>query len=49
MLAKAKGGALSWIKRGCLGAAAALTFIQLLLLPVIPNELPANVRVAPRW
>ena len=49
MLAKAKGGALSWIKRGYLGAAAALTFIQLLMLPVIPNELPAKARVAPRW
>jgi magnesium-protoporphyrin IX monomethyl ester (oxidative) cyclase len=49
MLAKAKGGALSWIKRGYLGAAAALTFLRLLLLPVIPNELPANIRIAPRW
>jgi magnesium-protoporphyrin IX monomethyl ester (oxidative) cyclase len=49
MLAKAKGGVVSWIKRGYLGAAAALTFVRLLLLPVIPNELPANIRVTPRW
>jgi magnesium-protoporphyrin IX monomethyl ester (oxidative) cyclase len=47
--AKAQGGALGWIKRGAIGAAAAATFARLYLLPTRPNALPQQVRVAPAW
>jgi magnesium-protoporphyrin IX monomethyl ester (oxidative) cyclase len=47
--AKARGGLAGWATRiGC-GAAAALTFARLYLLPVKSNELPATVRMAPAW
>jgi magnesium-protoporphyrin IX monomethyl ester (oxidative) cyclase len=47
--AKAEGGVVGLLKRGGYAIAAAATFVQLLLLPVIPNVLPENPRVAPRW
>ena len=47
--AKARGGIAGLLKRiGC-GAAAAVTFLRLYTLPVTPNELPQNVRLAPTW
>ena len=47
--AKARGGVIGALRRiGC-GAAAAATFLRLYLLPVTPNELPQNVRLAPTW
>ena len=47
--AKARGGPLSWLNRLGLGAAAALTFVRLYLLPVQRHALPATVRIAPAW
>jgi len=47
--AKARGGLPGLIKRlGC-GAAAALTFARLYLLPVRRHDLPEQVRMAPVW
>jgi magnesium-protoporphyrin IX monomethyl ester (oxidative) cyclase len=46
---KQKGGFFSAIKRGGLALAAATTFLQIYLLPVVPNELPVNIRLAPVW
>ncbi len=48
MRAKKQGGVLNFFKRGALAVGAAATFVQLLLQPVLPNELPAQIRVAPR-
>ncbi len=47
--AKQQGGAIGWLKRGGLAAAAAATFARLYLLPTRPNEIPREVRVAPAW
>jgi magnesium-protoporphyrin IX monomethyl ester (oxidative) cyclase len=47
--AKKEGGFVNLLKRGLYAAGAALTFVQLLLLPVVPNVLPAEMRVVPRW
>ena len=47
--AKAKGGAFSLLKRVGCGVAAAATLVQLYLTPVVKNELPADVRMAPAW
>jgi magnesium-protoporphyrin IX monomethyl ester (oxidative) cyclase len=47
--AKAKGGLGGLLTRAACAVGAAATFVRLLLLPVIPNALPQNIRVAPRW
>ena len=47
--AAAQGGLVGRLKRVAYGAAAALTFGRLYLLPTIPNEIPAEVRLAPAW
>lgn len=47
--AKRDGGVVNLLRRGALAAQAAATFMRLLFLPVIPNALPANIRVVPRW
>jgi magnesium-protoporphyrin IX monomethyl ester (oxidative) cyclase len=47
--AKQQGGIVGGLKRMGYGAAAALTFARLYLLPTVPNELPQQVRVAPAW
>ena len=46
---KQKGGVLSAIKRGGLAVAAATTFLRIYLLPVVPNELPTDIRLVPVW
>ncbi len=46
---KARGGLLNAIKRGGLSVAGVATFAQLYLMPTIPNELPADLRVQPAW
>ena len=48
-LAKKKGGAWSIVKRGGLALAAGVTFVRLMLLPVIKHELPKQVRMVPAW
>ena len=40
------GGAL---RKGVIGAQALYQFLRLYLLPVVPNRLPAHVRMAPAW
>ena len=47
--AKARGGIVGRLKRFGLGAAAALTFARLYLLPAKPNALPQHVTLAPVW
>lgn len=47
--AKEQGGIVGGLKRIGLGAAAAATFARLYLLPVRPNKIPENVRMAPAW
>jgi magnesium-protoporphyrin IX monomethyl ester (oxidative) cyclase len=47
--AAAQGSLVGRLKRVAYGAAAALTFGRLYLLPTIPNEIPAEVRLAPAW
>ncbi len=47
--ATAQGGIAGSIKRLALGAAAAATFARMYLLPTVPNEIPASVRLAPAW
>ena len=47
--AKERGGVLGALKRAGCAVAAAATFARLFLVPVKPNALPANVRVAPAW
>jgi hypothetical protein len=49
MRAQKQGGLFSLFTRAWCAVVGALTFVWLLLLPVVPNELPANMRVAPRW
>ena len=46
---KQKGGFFSMIKRGGLAIAAVTTFVQIYLLHVVPNELPADIRLVPVW
>lgn len=48
-LAKQEGGVLNLLKRGALGVAGAAVFLRLFTLPVVRNELPADVRMAPTW
>jgi magnesium-protoporphyrin IX monomethyl ester (oxidative) cyclase len=47
--ARARGGLLAGLKRAVLGAAGGLVFARLYLLPVQPNALPEDVRLAPTW
>lgn len=47
--AKARGGLVGALRRVGCGLAATATFLRLYLLPVIPHELPQNVRLAPTW
>jgi magnesium-protoporphyrin IX monomethyl ester (oxidative) cyclase len=47
--AKARGGVVGALKRIQLGAAAAICFARLYLLPVQHHALPAQVRMAPAW
>jgi magnesium-protoporphyrin IX monomethyl ester (oxidative) cyclase len=47
--AKKEGGLLNLAKRGASDVEGAATFLRMMLLPTIPNELPADIRVAPRW
>ena len=47
--ARARGGVVGALKRGCLGVSAALTFARLYMLPTQRNELPVNIRLAPTW
>ena len=47
--AKAQGGVVGGLKRGYLAVAAAATFARLFFVPVIKNDLPPQVRMAPAW
>jgi magnesium-protoporphyrin IX monomethyl ester (oxidative) cyclase len=47
--AKAKGGLLAGFKQVGLGMAAAVTLIGMYLIPSVPNETPATVRLSPVW
>jgi magnesium-protoporphyrin IX monomethyl ester (oxidative) cyclase len=47
--AKVQGGLFSLVKRSYLAANAALVFARIYMLPVVPNELPADIRMAPAW
>jgi magnesium-protoporphyrin IX monomethyl ester (oxidative) cyclase len=47
--AKAAGGLLGRLKRARLVASAATTLLRVFLLPVKPNALPQQVRLAPAW
>ena len=44
-----RGGLAGGLRRLACGAAAAWTFGRLYLLPTVPNEIPAEVRLAPAW
>lgn len=46
---KLKGGLFSLVKRGYLAAMAMVTFVKIYTLPVVPNELPHDIRLAPVW
>ncbi len=46
---RAHGGVLGAIKRIGLNVAAAAIFVRLYCLPAQPNQLPADIRVAPAW
>ncbi|MDH6250055.1 magnesium-protoporphyrin IX monomethyl ester (oxidative) cyclase [Polynucleobacter sphagniphilus] len=46
---KLMGGPLSLIKRGYLAACAIVTFVKIYTMPVVPNELPQDIRLAPVW
>jgi len=47
--AKQRGGLIGNLQRAGLDAAAAVTFLRLYTLPVLRNELTADVRMAPAW
>lgn len=47
--ARARGDAISLLKRAVYACAAATTFGRLFLLPVRPNQLPESIRIAPAW
>ncbi len=47
--AAARGGIAGRLRKAACGVAAAVTFGRLYLLPTIPNEIPAEVRLAPAW
>jgi magnesium-protoporphyrin IX monomethyl ester (oxidative) cyclase len=46
---KARGGPLDGLRRAGLGIQAAAILIRLYLLPTLPNEAPATVRLSPAW
>jgi magnesium-protoporphyrin IX monomethyl ester (oxidative) cyclase len=46
---KTQGGWFSGIRRAALAAQAGATFVRLYLMPVLPNEAPSDVRLAPAW
>jgi magnesium-protoporphyrin IX monomethyl ester (oxidative) cyclase len=47
--AKAGGGVMGGLKRVGLAVEAAVTLVGLYVLPTVPNEAPANVRLVPVW
>jgi len=47
--AKMRGGLIGNLQRAGLAAAALVTFVRLYTLPVLRNELTADVRMAPAW
>jgi magnesium-protoporphyrin IX monomethyl ester (oxidative) cyclase len=47
--AKARGGIVGNLKRGWLAVQGVATFARLYFIPVVPNRLPDNVRLAPTW
>jgi magnesium-protoporphyrin IX monomethyl ester (oxidative) cyclase len=47
--AKARGGVLGTVQRGWWAVAGLACFVRLYTLPVLRNELPDDVRVAPAW
>ena len=47
--AQKRGGVMSWFQRGWLATRGVATFAGLYLLPVKPNTLPQDVRLAPTW
>jgi magnesium-protoporphyrin IX monomethyl ester (oxidative) cyclase len=47
--AKQKGGLMSYVTRGACAAAAGVTLLGLYLMPVSPNALPQDMRLAPTW
>ncbi len=47
--AKAQGGVVGKLKQAAWAIAGVATFARLYVLPVRPNELPAQVRMAPAW
>jgi magnesium-protoporphyrin IX monomethyl ester (oxidative) cyclase len=47
--AAARGGLIGRLRQAGLACAVAGTFLRLYLLPVCPNELPGQVRMAPAW
>ncbi|MDX2219653.1 MAG: magnesium-protoporphyrin IX monomethyl ester (oxidative) cyclase [Burkholderiales bacterium] len=47
--AAAEGGVINRLRRVGLAASAFVTFARLYFLPVVPNELPADVRAEPAW
>jgi magnesium-protoporphyrin IX monomethyl ester (oxidative) cyclase len=49
MRAKKEGGVWNTLKRGAYAAGIAATFVQLMLVPTIPNVLPEKIRVDPVW
>ena len=46
---KQRGGMLSTLRRGGLAFKAVFTFLEIYLVPVVPNELPHDIRLAPVW
>jgi magnesium-protoporphyrin IX monomethyl ester (oxidative) cyclase len=47
--ASKRGGLLGALQRGAIALASAATLIRLYALPVIPNQVPQQVRLAPTW
>jgi magnesium-protoporphyrin IX monomethyl ester (oxidative) cyclase len=48
-MAAGSGGLIGGLKRAALGLEAAAILIGLYVLPTVPNETPATVRLAPVW